>query len=148
VTSSPSWSPVSFCNIASSLRAREEAKTCLRRLSGLGHDRGTDRNRRASASLSPVLIHFRSPTSFLYQKLQQFLQQDPGGATHSLMPMAHRHQGPAKPQHGIPAVEWPTVLRRVIEHQEPLRKVADDYGVSYETIRRIVLAARKQSRTG
>src|SRR6266852_3034797 len=106
------------------------------------------RNRRASASLSPVLIHFHSPSSFLYQKLQQRLQQDPGGVDHPLLPMTHRHPGPAKPQHGIPAVELPTVLRRVMEHQEPLRKVADDYGVSYETIRRIVLAARKQSRTG
>src|SRR6266566_1625247 len=106
------------------------------------------RNRRASASLSPVLIHFHSPSSFLYQKLQQLLQQDPGGANSSLLPVTHRRPGPAKPQHGIPAVEWPTVLRRVMEHKEPLRKVADDYGVSYETIRRIVRTARKQSRTG
>jgi hypothetical protein len=106
------------------------------------------RNRRASASLSPVLIHFHSPSSFLSQKLQQLLQEEPSSANPSLLPMMHRHPGPAKPQHGIPPVEWPTVLRRVIEHQEPLRKVADDYGVSYETVRRIVLAAGKQSRTG
>jgi site-specific DNA recombinase len=106
------------------------------------------RNRRASATLSPVLIHFHSPSSFLSQKLQQRLQQDPGGVDYSLLPMTDRHPGPAKPQRGIPAVEWPTVLCRVKEHQEPLRKVADDYAVSYETVRRIVLAARKQSRTG
>src|SRR5712692_8493025 len=106
------------------------------------------RNRRASASLSPVLIHFHSPSSFLYQKLQQRLQQDPSGVNHCPLPITHRHPGPAKPQHGILPVEWPTVLRRVIENQEPLRKVAEDYGVSYETVRRIVLAARKQSRTG
>ena len=62
--------------------------------------------------------------------------------------MTHRHPGAAKPQHGIPAVEWPTVLRRVVENQEPLRQVADDYGVSYETIRRIVIAARKQEKAG
>jgi hypothetical protein len=30
------------------------------------------------------------------------------------------------------------MLRRVVENHEPLRKVADDYEVSYETIRRIV----------
>ncbi len=53
-----------------------------------------------------------------------------------------------KPQHGIPSAEWPTVLRRVAENQEPLRKVADDYGVSYETIRRIVIAARRQGKVG
>jgi hypothetical protein len=62
--------------------------------------------------------------------------------------MTQRHPGPAKPQHGIPPVEWPTVLRRVIENQEPLWKVAEDYGVSYETVRRAALAARQQARTG
>lgn len=36
------------------------------------------------------------------------------------------------------------VLRRVVENQEPLREVADDYGVSYETIRRTVRAAHRQ----
>jgi len=35
-----------------------------------------------------------------------------------------------------------------MENQEPLREIADDYGESYETVRRIVLAARRQSRTG
>lgn len=40
------------------------------------------------------------------------------------------------------------MLRRVVENQEPLRQVADDYGVSYETIRRIVTAARKQEKAG
>src|SRR6266852_9283109 len=99
------------------------------------------RNRRASASLSPVLIHFNSPSSFLYQKLQQRLQKDSSDVDHPLLPMTHRHPGPAKPQHGFPAAEWPTVLCRVIEHREPLREVADDYGVSYETVRRAVLAA-------
>jgi hypothetical protein len=107
-----------------------------------------NRNRRASALLSPVLVHFHSPSSFLHQKLQQLLQQDPDGANPSLLPIANRHPGPAKPQHGIPTVEWPTVLCRVMENHEPLREIADDYGVSYETVRRIVLAARKQSRTG
>src|SRR5436190_7998932 len=87
------------------------------------------RNRRVLVPLSPVLIHFHSPSSFLYQKLQQLLQQDPGRAAPSLLPVTHWHPGPAKPQHGIPAVEWPSVLCRVIENQEPLREVADDYAV-------------------
>ncbi|HEY4033604.1 MAG TPA: hypothetical protein VGL94_06520 [Ktedonobacteraceae bacterium] len=50
-----------------------------------------------------------------------------------------------KPRYEIPAEEWPTVLRRVVENQEPLRRVADDYGVSYETVRRTVMVARQQS---
>ena len=35
------------------------------------------------------------------------------------------------------------MLYCILEKKEPLRKVADHYGVSYETIRRIVRAARK-----
>ena len=37
------------------------------------------------------------------------------------------------------------VLQRVLEKKEPLRKVADDHGVSQETIRRLVRAARRSS---
>ncbi|HZT99029.1 MAG TPA: hypothetical protein VFA10_05185 [Ktedonobacteraceae bacterium] len=59
------------------------------------------------------------------------------------MPATPRHPGPTKPRRAIPSEEWPTVLRRVVENQEPLRQVARDYGVSYETIRRIIRAARK-----
>jgi len=62
-----------------------------------------------------------------------------------LPPAKRRRPGPAKPKHDIPPKEWPTVLRRITENQEPLRKVAGDYGVSYETIRRVVRAARKQT---
>ncbi|HYU73877.1 MAG TPA: hypothetical protein VEL31_14445, partial [Ktedonobacteraceae bacterium] len=104
------------------------------------------RNRRATATLSPVLIHFHSPSSYLYQKLQRLLEQVSSTAPHALLPTTKRHPGPKQPRHGIPSEEWPTVLRRVVENQEPLRKVADDYGVSYETIRRTVLAARKRLR--
>ena len=37
---------------------------------------------------------------------------------------------------------WPTVLHRVLEKKEPLRKGAEDDGVSHETRRRVVRAAR------
>jgi hypothetical protein len=53
-----------------------------------------------------------------------------------------RHPGPEHPRWKIPPSEWPTVLRRV-EQGEPLRKIAAEYTVSYETIRRVVRAARK-----
>ncbi|GHO83298.1 hypothetical protein KSZ_13040 [Dictyobacter formicarum] len=45
---------------------------------------------------------------------------------------------PAEPKRKIPVSEWPSIFRRIVENQEPLRKVAGDYGVSYETVRRIV----------
>jgi hypothetical protein len=79
---------------------------------------------------------------------QQRLQQDQNHVVDSMLPITNRHPGPAKPRYEIPAEEWPTVLRRVIENQEPLRKVADDYGVSYETVRRIVRAAAKRRSSG
>jgi len=35
------------------------------------------------------------------------------------------------------------VLHRVVENNEPLRQVADEYDVSHETIRRLILHAQK-----
>ncbi len=57
--------------------------------------------------------------------------------------LSQRRPGPDAPQRKIPVSEWPNVVRRVVENQEPLCKVADDYGVSYETIRRTVRVACK-----
>ena len=53
-----------------------------------------------------------------------------------------RHPGPEHPRWKIPPSEWPTVLRRV-EQGEPLRKIAGEYTVSYETIRRVIRVTRK-----
>jgi hypothetical protein len=53
-----------------------------------------------------------------------------------------RRPGPDHPQWKIAPAEWQTVLRRV-EQGEPLRKIARDYNVSYEALRRVVRAARK-----
>jgi len=104
-----------------------------------------DRNRRASATLSPVLIHFVSASSYLSQKLQQVLAQLQGNEPPPLPLVTKRRPSPANPKYGIPPADWLTVQRRVLENQEPLLKVADDYGVSYETVRRTVAVARKQS---
>ena len=35
------------------------------------------------------------------------------------------------------------VIHRLVENKESLRNVADDYGVSHETVRRVGLAARR-----
>ena len=56
----------------------------------------------------------------------------------------HRRPGPQHPAYSLPASEWPTVLHRVLEQREPLRTVAAAYGVSHETIRRILRAATKE----
>ena len=53
-----------------------------------------------------------------------------------------RHRpGSANPRWKIPPSEWPTVLRR-IERGESLRKVARDYNISYEAVRRVIRLAR------
>jgi hypothetical protein len=81
--------------------------------------------RGASASLSPVLIHFIAPQGKLYQRLLT-LEQIFG----SIPPLltTQERPGPKQPKQGIPSHEWPNVLRRVLENQEPLRQVAADYG--------------------
>jgi len=58
--------------------------------------------------------------------------------------LKHRRPGPKHPKYGLPAEHWPTVVHRVVDLKEPLRRVAAAYGVSHETIRRILLHAQKQ----
>ncbi len=60
-----------------------------------------------------------------------------------LPPVTRKRPGPAKPKHGISQKEWSDVVRRVVENQESLRTVAKDYDVSYETVRRVLLASRQ-----
>jgi hypothetical protein len=57
--------------------------------------------------------------------------------------LQQRRPGPDAPPWKIPVSEWPNIVRRVVEEREPLRTVASDYGVSYETIRRTVKAAQR-----
>src|SRR5205085_7828527 len=101
--------------------------------------RWQQRNRRASNALSPVMIHFVAPYGKLLQRLLA-LEQLLG----SLPPLltSQQYAGPREPHYGIPLEEWPNVVRRVIEHHESLRQVAADYGVSHETIRRILRTSR------
>jgi hypothetical protein len=69
------------------------------------------------------------------------------GETHDVSPppiVGKRRPGPKHPKFGIPAEHWPTVVHRVVEKNEPLRTVAAAYGVSLETIRRIMLHVQKQ----
>ena len=51
------------------------------------------------------------------------------------------------PHWKIPVSEWPTVLDRVAQG-ETLRKVAEDYNVSYEAVRRVLRAAGSLSLKG
>jgi hypothetical protein len=80
----------------------------------------------------------------LYQKAQRLLAEDatPEGSHPPFV--KHRRPGPKRRSYSIPASEWPTVVQRVVEQKEPLRTVAAAYGVSHETIRRIVLHVQQQ----
>jgi hypothetical protein len=80
----------------------------------------------------------------LYLKVQQLLARD---GTHDASPppiVSKRRPGPKQPHYGIPPEHWPLIMHRVVENTESLRKVADAYGVSHETIRRILLHVQKQ----
>jgi hypothetical protein len=99
----------------------------------------SNRNRRASNSLSPVFIHFVAPLGKLLQRLLA-LEQLLGGIP-PILP-SQQHAGPREPHYGIPLEAWPNVIRRVVEDHESLRRVAADYGVSYETVRRILRTTR------
>ena len=77
--------------------------------------------------------------------MQDWLAHDePHGVSPPPAVIKHRRLGPKHPADGLPASEWPTVLHRVVEKKEPLRTVAAAYGVSPETIRRIMLHIQKQ----
>jgi len=99
-----------------------------------------------SNTLSPIFYLFLAPSGILYQKVQCLLIEEQ--STHGNHPpvLKYRRPGPKRPTYGLPASEWPTVVLRVVEKKEPLRTVAATYGVSHETIRRIVLHVQKQQR--
>ena len=97
-----------------------------------------------SNTLSPIFYLFLAPAGTPYQKVQRFLIEEQ--STHGSHPpvLKYRRPGPKRPTYGIPASEWPTVVQRIVEKKEPLRTVAAAYGVSHETIRRIMLHMQEQ----
>jgi hypothetical protein len=97
-----------------------------------------------SNTLSPIFYLFLAPSGKLYLQVQHLLAGD--GLDQSRNPplLKRRRPGPKHPNCGIPADLWPTVVQRVVEQKEPLRTVAAAFGVSHETIRRIVLHVHKQ----
>ncbi len=58
--------------------------------------------------------------------------------------VSKRRPGPKHPTYGIPTEHWPLIIHHVVEQKEPLRTVAAAYGVSHETIRRILLHMHQQ----
>ena len=97
-----------------------------------------------SNTLSPIFYLFLAPSGKLYLKMQHLLAGDELVQSRNPPLLKQRRPGPKHPNHGIPADLWPTVVQRVVEQQEPLRTVAALYGVSHETIRRILLHVQKQ----
>jgi uncharacterized protein (DUF433 family) len=59
------------------------------------------------------------------------------------LPLKHPHVNPPPPPFKISRAEWPRVVQRVAQG-ESLRQVARSYRVSYEAIRRILAAARRE----
>ena len=97
-----------------------------------------------SATLSPILYLFLAPVGQLYLKVQDLLAHDNAHDASPPPMVGKRRPGPKHPTYGIPTSQWPTVVHRVVEMKEPLSTVAAAYGVSHETIRRIMHHAQKQ----
>jgi hypothetical protein len=137
---------LSCCTSLSRLQKTEEESRGLPTKVGsdLAENFHLQRNRRVSTPLSPIFYLFLAPAGILYQKVQRLLTEDET-AEGSPLPvvMKHRRPGPKHPAYSIPASEWPTVLQLMVEQKEPLRTVAAAYGVSHETIRRLIRAATK-----
>jgi hypothetical protein len=116
--------------------------------------KGIDRNRRASNRRSPLArIHLEQLCS---GRADLLVYQEHAATSSSLIDpfssalddpivvsLADHPQAVPDPRWKIPPSEWATVLQRV-EQGEPLRHIACDYGVSYETIRRVLRAARRR----
>ena len=95
-------------------------------------------------SLSPILYLFLAPSAKLYLKIQDVLAHD---EVHDACPppiVDKRRPGPKHPKYGIPVEHWPMVIHRVVQNNEPLRTVAQEYGVSHETLRRLIRTAAKE----
>ena len=103
-----------------------------------------NRNRRVSSSLSPIFYLFLAPAGNLYLKVQHLLAEDKLFQRSNSPLLKHRRPGPNHPNYGIPTELWPIVVHRVLEQKEPLRTVAAAFGVSHETIRRVILHVQKQ----
>ncbi len=96
------------------------------------------RNRRATSLQSPLAL----------VPLEKLLLPDEDDAPdeNGIAPLGmQRRPGPDNPQWKIPRTEWPAVLRRV-DQGETYRQIASHYGVSYEAVRRVVKAARREKR--
>jgi len=97
-----------------------------------------------SGSLSPIFYLFLAPAGKLYLKVQQLLAHD---IIHDASPppmVSKRRPGPKQPKYGIPTEHWPMIMHRVMENNEPLHTIAQEYGVSHATIRRIIHRVQKQ----
>src|SRR5438477_9549682 len=80
-----------------------------------GNGRGTDRNRRVSAPLSPIFPLFLAPSGKLYLKVQDLLAHDEAPDASPPAMGGKRRPGPKQPTYGLPPSHWPTVVQRVVE---------------------------------
>jgi hypothetical protein len=74
----------------------------------------------------------------MYLKVQLLLAEDELFHRSNLPLIKFRRPGPKHPNYGIPAELWPTVVYLVVVQKELLRTVAAAYGVTHETVRRIM----------
>jgi hypothetical protein len=79
----------------------------------------------------------------LYLKVQQVLAHRETPDTSPPVMGGKQRPGPKYLKYRVPTDHWPMIIHRVAENNEPLRAIAQEYGVSHETIRRLILHAHK-----
>ena len=76
--------------------------------------------------------------------MQHLLAEDATPERSHTLVMEYRRPGSKHLTYRIPTSEWPNVVQLIVEQKESLRTVATAYGVSYETIRRIMFYIQNQ----
>jgi hypothetical protein len=97
-----------------------------------------------SSSLSPIFYLFLAPSGALYLKVQQLLAHGEANDVNPPPMVSKRRPRPKQPNYAIPPEHWPIIMQRVVESKQSLRAIAQEYGASHETIRRIMLHVQKQ----
>ena len=97
-----------------------------------------------SNALSPIFYLFLATSGKLYLKMQHLLTEDELFQRSNPPLIKHRRPGPKHPNYAIPTEHWPMVVHHMVEQKESLRNDAAEYGVSHETIRRIMLHVHQQ----
>ncbi len=130
------------------IRPRSAFRYVLRMIEGVEEKDGDASLLLIKKNCQPMTEHPSVPFSPIFRVVTTYPDSAQSIPLYPDIPRPRQHTPPRqddaeKPPRGIPRAKWPDVLARV-EQGDSLREVARDYDVSYETVRRVIKAMRKQ----